>query len=290
MDVRTLAEKASMDGLSPPSYIKSFLAERAFILPGNIGDKEQIFSPIIGQAMLNESLRYFLRSMSQIASYEVLCSRHQFSWALVTLYYSNYFSVLSMNRLAGSAISTVNGRNYKILRTEVQSNFCVKRINVNNHKEIWTDNYNLYADFNWHNNLYDGIIIRVIHQDNKDHYERKSREYINYHPDSYEELFNSRAKTNEINSFWGKNYTNPPTTIDLLPFPQEIEKMFAKLESRAIARQIIILSIFSEISERLEPTSKNIIKEYVNKFSKNVMTRPPFSSKLKPLFQDFFKI
>jgi hypothetical protein len=91
-----------------------------------------------------------------------------------------------MNRLAGSAISTANGHNYKIVRTEVQSNFLVERTKVNNHKEIWQDNYNLYADFNWHDNLYDGIIIKVIA--NQDHYERKSREYINYHPDSYEEL------------------------------------------------------------------------------------------------------
>jgi hypothetical protein len=290
MDVRTLAEKASIDGLSPPSYIKSFLAERAFILPRNIGDRQQIVSPIIGQAMLHEALRYLLRSMSQIASYEVICSRHQFSWALVTSYYSNYFSVLSMNRLAGSAISTANGHNYKISRTEVQSNFCVERTKVNNHKEIWQDNYNLYADFNWHDNLYDEIIIKVIRAANKDHYERKSREYINYHPDSYEELFNSRSTINEINSFWGKNYTNSPTTVDLLPFSKnKIEEMFAKLECRAIARQIIILTIFTEILKRLEPTSKNILMDYFNKFSKNVMTRPPFSSKLKPLFQDFFQ-
>ena len=258
MDVRTLAEKASIDGLSPPSYIKYFLAERAYILPKNIGDKEQIVSPIIGQAMLHEALRYLLRSMCQIVSYEVVCSKHQFSWALVTLYYSNYFSVLSMNRLAGSAISTANRNNYKIARTEVQSNFWVERTKVNNHKEIWQDNYNLYANFNWHDNLYDEIIIKVIRPVNRDHYERKSREYINYHPDSYEELFNSRSTINEINSFWGKNYTSSPTTVDLLPFSKnKIERMFAKLECRAIARQIIILTIFTEILNKLEPTSKN---------------------------------
>ena len=225
--------------------------------------------------MLHEALRYLLRSMSQIASYEVICSRHQFSWALVTLYYSNYFSILSMNRLAGSAISTTEkGPTYKVARTEVQSNFWVERINVNNHKEIWQDNYNLYADFNWHDNLYDEIIIKVIRQANRDHYERKSRERMNYYPDSYEELFNSRSTINEINSFWGKNYTTSPTTVDLLPFSKnKIEEMFAKLECRAIARQIIILTIFTEILKRLEPTSKNILMEYFNKFSKNVMTR-----------------
>ena len=84
-----------------------------------------------------------------------------------------------MNRLAGSAISTANGLNYKISRTEVQSNFWVERTKVNNHKEIWQDNYNLYANFNWYDNLYDEIIIKVIRPANRDHYERKSREYIN---------------------------------------------------------------------------------------------------------------
>lgn len=289
MDVRILATQASLDGLSPPSYIKNCLAENAGRLPQSVGDKQQFFSQNISRSMLHEALRFLLRSISQIVSYEAICSRNQFSWALVTLYYSNYFSVLSLNRLAGSAISTLNGRNYKIIRTGIQSNFEVERIKVNNHQLIWQDNYSLYANFNWHDTSYDSIIIKVIHNVNRDHYERKSREFINYHPDSYEELFSSKSTINKMRSFWGQNYTNSPLAIELIPFQNKIEEMFAKLECRAVARQIILLNIFAETLNYLEPTSKNIVQQYFNQFSKNIIVKAPFNSKLKPLLHDFIK-
>lgn len=282
MDARSVAMKAGADGLSPADYVKNILSQNFPLLPNKIGSIEPLFSPDMSRALLHESLLYLLRSMSHIVSYEAIYSKHQFSWALVTLYYSNYFCALSMNRLAGKAISTTNGNSYEVVSEAVQSSFSVERIAVNNHKLVWETNYDLYSGFNWLDTSCDGIIVKVI---TKDHYERKSREWINYHPDSYKELFKPKSNKKSIISFFGKNYNSSPATVVLLPFSDNMEKMIANFECRAIARQTIILTIFCEISKILQPTSKAILRDYFNNFSKNIMSQSPFNSKLKSTFQ-----
>jgi hypothetical protein len=123
MDVRIVATKAAIDGLSPAPYIKNLLAQYFPTLPRDIGSSTQLFSQNISRALLNEAALYLLRAMSHIVSYEAIYSKQQFSWALVTLYYANYFCVLSMNRLAGNAISSTNGKHYEITADTIQSNW-----------------------------------------------------------------------------------------------------------------------------------------------------------------------
>jgi len=282
MNARSVAIKAGADGLSPTPYVKNVLSQNFAALPNSIDSSSTLFCADISRALLHESLLYLLRAMSHIICYEAIYSKNQFSWALVTLYYSNYFCALSMNRLAGKAISTTNGKNFEIVSSQIQSNFEVKRIKVNNHKLVWDTNYDLYSNFNWKDIFYDGVIIKVI---NRDHYERKSRESINYHPDSYKEIFKTKSQQNNIASFFGKNYIDSPPNIALLPFTDDIERMIANLECRAIARQIILLTIFNEVSKILQPTSKAVLREYFRNFSNNVMNHSPFNSKLKSTFQ-----
>lgn len=285
MDVRSIAMRAAADGLSPAPYVKDILGQNFPSLPVNVGTTGTLFSQSLSRALLHESLLYLLRAMSHMVSYEAIYTKHQFSWALVTLYYSNYFSALSMNRLAGRAISTTNGKSFDIIADIIQSNYLIERIATNNHVSVWSTNYDLYASFNWQDSSYDGTLIRV---NVKDHYERKSREFINYHPDSYKELFKSRSKGNLMSCF-GKNYCTSPSTVMLLPFSNDIERMIATLECRAIGRQVIILSITREIFNILQPTSKEIVSEYFIGFSKNIMNRSPFNSKLKAIFQSLVK-
>lgn len=197
MDIRTVALNASADGLSPAPYVKDVLSHRFPILPTKIGQNNSLFSPEMSRALLHESLLYFLRSLSQIIGYEAAYKKSQFSWALVTLYYANYFCVLSLNRLAGKAISTTQKNSYEVTSNPIQSDFLVEKVSVNNHQSIWKTNYELYSQFNWHDNSYDGIIVRVSPA-NRDHYERKNREFVNYHPDSYKELFLSNSKRKNI--------------------------------------------------------------------------------------------
>jgi len=285
MDARSVATKAAADGLSPAPYVKNLLIEYFPTLPRDVGSSTQLFSQDIGRALLNESVLYLLRAMSHMVSYEVIYSKHQFSWALVTLYYANYFCALSMNRLAGKAISSANGKHYEVTADRIQSSFQIKRIGVNNHTLVWDTNYNLYADFNWQDSSYNGTLIKVS---NRNHFERKLRENINYHPDSYKELFSSRSNKNLLSCF-GKNYWVSPTTVLLLPFPNETEKDIANLECRSIGRQIILLTILGEIKKILQPSSKSILVGYFNNFSKNIMNRPPFNSKLKLMFQSLIQ-
>ena len=280
MDVRSIATSAAVDGLSPAPYVKTILGQNFPSLPVNVGNTGTLFSQDLSRAILHESLLYLLRAMSHMVSYESIYTKHQFSWALVTLYYSNYFSALSMNRLAGRAISTTNGKSFDIVADRVQSNYLIERITTNNHKLVWSTNYDLYSSFNWKNSSYDGTLVKV---NMKDHYERKSREFVNYHPDSYKELFKSRSNGNFISCF-RRNYCTSPSTVMLLPFPGDIERMIATLECRAIGRQVIILSIIHEIFDLLQPTSKEIVSKYFISFSKNIMSRSPFNSKLKTIF------
>jgi hypothetical protein len=171
MDARSLAIQAGADNLSPARYIKDVLAASSPVLPISTGDNVFLpgISPDIGRALLNEAIRYILRSMSQLVSYEVIYNKRQFSWALVTLYYSNYFSVLSMNRLAGSAISTVeqSAKHYEI--AAVPNRFTITRINRNNHELVWKTNYRLYQNFNWSDSSCDETIINVSTK-NKNYY------------------------------------------------------------------------------------------------------------------------
>jgi hypothetical protein len=287
MDTRSVAMRAGADGLSPAPYVKDILSQNFLSLPSNVGTRSTFFSQSMSRALLHESVLYLLRAMSQMVSYEAVYTKHQFSWALVTLYYSNYFSALSMNRLAGRAISTTNGRSYDITADTIQSNFFIERITANNHISVWSTNYSLYASFNWQDSSYDGTLIKV-NIGSQDHYERKSREFINYHPDSYKELLQSKSRENLI-SFFGKYYNSSPSTVMLLPFTNDMEKVVANLECRAVGRQVIVLRILREVFNILQPTSKKIVSQYFSGFSKNIMSRPPFNSKLKIVFQELIK-
>ncbi|NJL22973.1 MAG: hypothetical protein HC895_22565 [Leptolyngbyaceae cyanobacterium SM1_3_5] len=128
MDVKSVAVKAGADGLSPAPYVKEILDQNFLVLPETIGKSYSLFSQDMSRALLHEALLYLLRSMSHAVCYEAIYSKHQFSWALVTLYYSNYFCALSMNRLAGRAISTAtNGKSYEIISSAIQSSFSIKK-------------------------------------------------------------------------------------------------------------------------------------------------------------------
>lgn len=284
MDTKSVAIKAAADGLSPAPYIKDTLSQSLLLLPQNINAVTQLFSQNMSRAFLHESILYLLRSMSHMVSYEALYTKHQLSWALVTLYYSNYFCVLSMNRLAGSAVSSVNLHHFKITAdSKIQSNFYIQKVKVNNHVDVWNANYQLYADFNWQDTSYDGTLIKVT---TPDHFERKTREHINYHPDSYKELFKSKSMK-DLLSYCGKNYNTSPGATAFLPYFDETEKMIAYLESRAIGRQIIVLTIMNQVKVTLESTSTAYLLQYFRSFSKNIMSKPPFNTKLKLIFQDY---
>lgn len=75
----------------------------------------------------------------------------------------------------------------------------------------------------------------------------------------------------------------------LLPFTNDMEKVVANLECRAVGRQVIVLRILREVFNILQPTSKKIVSQYFSGFSKNIMSRPPFNSKLKIVFQELIK-
>ncbi|MEP0883348.1 hypothetical protein NDI49_17480 [Trichocoleus sp. ST-U3] len=290
MDVKSIASRVSADGLSPAQYVKEVLNENLMILPKNKGETTTLFRAEMSRALLHESILYLLRSMSQIVSYEAAYTKHQFSWAAVTLYYANYFSVLSMNRLAGVAISTANGTSYEVKADTIQSNFFIERIAVNNHKLIWDTNYDLYSSFNWYDNSYDGTIINVPLKDRK-HTERKEREYLNYHPDSYKELFKSHKKQQNTRSFFGKYYSISPEALTLTSssFSDSFELTIANLESGAMARQTIVLEILKEVIHLLQPISKSIVVEYFQDFTRNIMSKSPFNSKLKNIFNNRIK-
>jgi|SRR5919199_5812363 hypothetical protein len=85
MDVKSIASRVSADGLSPAPYVKEVLNENSIILPKNKGETTTLFRAEMSRALLHESILYLLRSMSQIVSYEAAYTKHQFSWAAVTL-------------------------------------------------------------------------------------------------------------------------------------------------------------------------------------------------------------
>jgi hypothetical protein len=289
MDAKSVAQNAGANNLSPAPYIKDVLAQNYLVLPVNKNDTTPLFSQDISRALLHESILYVLRSMSQLVSYEAIYTKHEFSWALVTLYYSNYFSVLSMNRLAGNAVSTVktnsnsNSNSYEISTTTNPTYFNIKKIQKNNHILVWQINYKLYGNFNWIDSSCDQIIVKV---NNNNYYEKTIREYMNYHPDSYRELLQTKTNHSVSLSFFGKNYMNKPDNIASLPFDTDLEKDIANLECRAIYRQMIVLTILREVVKILEPTSKSIVISYFRSFSKNIMDKNPFKSKLKSFFHD----
>lgn len=290
-NVDSIAQQAAADGLAPATYMKNILAELAPTLRQPSDRSVPIYKPELGRALLHESILYLFRSMSQLVSYEAAYSKRQFSWSAVTLYYSNYFSVLSMNRLAGAAVSTIanQGETYEVTADQAQSHFVIKKIHKNNHQLIWEKNYALYSDFSWHNQAYDGSIVKIQPGDRCRHYERKKREYLNYHPDSYRELFESGTKRKEISSLFGQSYMSNPTNLALLPFPDDWSGIIATLESSATARQLVILEILKKVFQQLQPNSRQVLVDYNKMFSKNIMSQAPFKSKLRMIFQNRIK-
>lgn len=282
-NVHDLAQQTAADGLVPPKFLKNVLVGQLTQLPVSVNSTTKVFDPNISRALFHEAVVYFFRSLSQLVGYEASYQRRQLSWAGVTLYYSNYFSILSMNRLAGLAITTLpSAGTFSVFREPTQSSFSIQRINRNNHEQVWSDNYNLYSNFSWYDTSFDGSIIKV-HSSHRQHYERRRREFLNYHPDSYQEIFSSSTKNREHTKICGSYLCSNPNNVNYL-IMEEWEETIAKLESAATARQIICLAIIAEAKEQVAFGSQSSIRESARKFSKNFMTQSPFNSKLRVLF------
>jgi len=281
--VSSIATQIGSLGVVPCSCLKDILGNGTILLPTDVKKPINHFSNDLVRAQLFEALRFGFRSLSHLVAYEALAERRQLSWSGVTLYYANYFAVLSLNRLAGRSISTLNtGSSFELSAGSTIGNFDIKRLEVNNHKLVWTSNYDLYSDFNWRDTDYDDTIVKV-RSDPYRHYERKTREYMNYHPGSYSEIFMSSAMSSNLSR---RFYTDKPNVVWSLPLDEEARKI-ALLESAACARQDIIFSIFAEVYASLQPESRLVFNGYATQFSKRVASYPPYSVKLKAMLYNF---
>ena len=164
MDTRSVAQQAGALGMMPSDYVKNVLVSSSIspLIVTKISSTVLVYEAAFLRALLYESLLFLLRSMSHLVAYEVAAAKNQFSWAAVTLYYANYFSVLSMNRVAGEAISTTPvGATYKVTLKTSPALFDIQNVEVNNHKAVWLANCRLYQTFNWRDSSLDGIIVKI---------------------------------------------------------------------------------------------------------------------------------
>jgi hypothetical protein len=295
-DSQQIAQLAAAEGISPTKYVKDLLIEPAMLpfLPQNVNQSITHFSPEIPRALLFEAIKFYLRSMSQLVSYETLFSKNQFSWGLVALYYSSYFSALSMNRLAGCSITTlsVSGNTFEINAGTVSGNYTIKRIRNNNHIIVWDANYRLFSNFVWIDSSLDGYIIKVTAAPNK-YLEKRRREFYNYHPESYQELSLNKGKITEVKNLKGQYYGIAPTVVSSLPLTDGWIRDIAYLESTATARHLILTKILSsvliEMGSKSLYTSERIFIDIVNDFARNMISQPPFDNKLRREFHEYVK-
>ena len=285
-DTVSLATRASADGLEPLTIVKDVLTSRSPALPTQTGTTGTLYSLELGPALLHEAFLYHFRSLYQLVAYDAAFCKKQHSWAGVTLYYSNFFSILAMNRLAGGAASTTaGGRHFKVSAEQVQSSYTIEKIETNNHVIVWKTNYELFYNFNWRDTSCDGVVIQVPHVARK-LYEKQRREYLNYNPTSYVEMFRTGNKLRDMAAPHGRFYTFPPASIPGLLIEDEWNQTIATLECHAIARQQIVMAILEEVYIKLGSSSKRTIKGLAASFSKNIMTMTPFRSQLKTIFLD----
>lgn len=167
----------------------------------------------------------------------------------------------------------------------VQSSYSIERIEQNNHILIWKTNYDLFYTFNWIDASCDGVVVQVP-QLGRNYYEKRRREYLNYHPTSYTELFKTRKGLRGMAVPHGRYYSYAPNSLPGLLFPDEWQRTIATLESYATARQVIVLAILEEAYNRLGVSSQRYVKSMVESFSKNIMTHSPFTSRLRSLYSE----
>ncbi len=291
MDSLSVARDASTSGLLPSGAIKSVLASASVypLIPRAMQQLVQVNEASLQRALTYEALLFLLRSMSHLVGYEAVVASDQISWGGVTLYYSNYYAALAMNRLAGEAVSTLaGGGSYHIERVRAPSLFEIRKSEVNNHKAVWAANFRLYENFNWRDATLDGSIVQVPSHLQFNHPERKMREEINYHPESYKEITASSSTRRRLRSICGRNYFTSPDILGSLPFTDQIERQIATFESHAVSRQILLLAIFAQIftEMRAYQSSRSCIYEMIQSFTRNYLVHIPFRTALRIRYKE----
>lgn len=292
MDSLSVARQSAFLGLMPPEPVKNVLASTSVspLLPVK-GGSVRLTEAALLRALFYEAVQFLLRSMSYLVGYEAAIAKDQFSWGAVTLYYANYYCVLAMNRLAGEAVSTRQiGGTYQIRLEYPPSLFAIKCIEINNHKEVWMANARLYETFNWRDASLDGTIVRVPKAHHNDHPERKAREEINYHPQSYKEIMAGSGTHRHMKNICGKYYSIAPDILAALPIGDTFEKQIAMFECHAVARQMLLLTVLGHAFDELKshPASRYWVYDTIRQFSRNYLTHLPFKFKLKTLYQEKF--
>lgn len=110
-------------------------------------DSADFYSGKLSNILLSESNLFLDRAVYQACTVRPLIREGKFSWAAATAYYSSYFSICSLVRLHGKAITWVDGSSYLVLTDDLASGrYSVQktRLRGGSHQHLWSVYNRLY--------------------------------------------------------------------------------------------------------------------------------------------------
>ncbi len=179
-------------------FIKDAIRENPYVPPSSITKSFQSFSlSDLKKSFYKEVNLYLDKSIYQyIISRELLNSGH-FSWAAVTQYYANYYSISGLIRLHEHGFSKIGNKGIEI-QNDSANKYKVRKISNNGlHRVVWDKFYSLFQNFDYKPHIFYFICVPL--QSNNNYYESDRRNTINYGPgEGYNEIYYTQSKIQRL--------------------------------------------------------------------------------------------
>ncbi len=251
-------------------FIKDAIRENPYVPPSSITRSFQSFSlSDLKKSFYKEVNLYLDKSIYQYIISRQLLNNGHFSWADVTQYYANFFSISGLIRLHEHGFSMI-GNNGIEIQNDSANKYKVRKISNNGlHRVVWDKFYSLFQNFNYKPHIFYFICTPL--ENNNNYYESDRRNTINYGPgEGYKEIYSTQSaiqrlkKENLKDSYCSNKFIRVNEWADIDNVSQNRIRLLAN-----VIHEVDTLSDFPiEVKERL-----NIRKKFISKFEAKVKIR-----------------
>lgn len=205
----------------------------------------------ITSAMLGEAVEYFCRSFYNFYAQDKLIEHYYATWSGVTNYYSSFFSLHSLLRLQGRAITSIwrNGKRFYIFPSNILENqyiICKEGVKGKTaHEAAWFLFYEVYDTFSYSPNVHFEAIFKKKNTGTIEE-EIDFRTQKNYEPyEAYEEIRDLQTLQDMLDNYENKRFTSH----DIEVLSGLATDPYYRYYARSVMRIVFACTLLEEIAE-----------------------------------------
>lgn len=233
------------------------------------------------KAIFIESIDFLLKAFYNFSAQYNLAKKGYLSWSKITNYYSSFFSINSLIRLQGRAITRIwnptDGTRFFIFPYNFENNnfvICFKNFKGGEHKIIWTQYYRLYDSYHYNNTDFEAI-YKLRNNDGRHDTEVVYRNEINYRSCyGFEEIWDPDIVNSLVKNYIFQSLNQIPTDNIV----KRLKRLSTDKDYQYCAKSALRLLLSFDIIESIAENNPNIrdfwefrknkIVEFLNKITK----------------------